>query len=76
MLLDYFLRLPFRSCTLIIEVNLFSFPSSTNRLLGLGSNSASKAFFPGTDAVLSRRIDDKTCVLMISQSGDDYGITI
>ena len=40
------------------------------RLLGLGSTSASKAFFPGSDAVLPRRINENTCVLMISQSGE------
>ena len=45
---------------------------SANKLLGLGSTSASKAFFPGADAVLARRIDKNTCVLMISQSGQTF----
>jgi hypothetical protein len=45
---------------------------SSNKLLGLASASASKAFFPGTDAVLPRRINSKTCVLLISQSGQTF----
>ena len=45
---------------------------SANKLLGLGSTSAFKAFFPGTDTVLPRRINENTCVLMISQSGQTF----
>jgi hypothetical protein len=45
---------------------------SANKLLGLGSSSAFKAFFPGTDTVLPRRINENTCVLMISQSGQTF----
>jgi hypothetical protein len=45
---------------------------SANKLLGLGSSSAGKVFFPGTDSVLPRRIDESTCVLLISQSGQTF----
>lgn len=46
---------------------------SANKLLGLGSDSAGKVFFPGADSILPRRIDKHTCVLLISQSGQTFG---
>lgn len=45
---------------------------SSNKLLGLTSNNAGKVFFPGADTILRRRIDDHTCVLLISQSGQTF----
>jgi len=46
---------------------------SANKLLGLGdSGSAGKVFFPGADHVLTRRIDEYTCALLISQSGQTF----
>jgi hypothetical protein len=45
---------------------------SVCRLLGLGSDSASKVYFSGADDVLSRRIDSHTCALLISQSGQTF----
>lgn len=46
---------------------------SSNKLLGLGKDTPGKVFFPGTDQVLKRRIDDYTCCLLISQSGQTFG---
>ena len=46
---------------------------SSNKLLGLGKDTPGKVFFPGTDQVLQRRIDDFTCALLISQSGQTFG---
>jgi hypothetical protein len=46
---------------------------SSNKLLGLGKDTPGKVFFPGTDQVLQRRIDDHTCALLISQSGQTFG---
>ena len=34
--------------------------------------SPDKVFFPGTDAILPRRIDSNTCVLLVSQSGQTF----
>lgn len=45
---------------------------SANKLLGLADDAPGKVFFPGTDAVLSRRIDEYTCALLISQSGQTF----
>lgn len=45
---------------------------SSNKLLGLESNSPGKVFFPGADQILSRRIDSRTCVMLISQSGQTF----
>ncbi|CAM9560313.1 unnamed protein product, partial [Ectocarpus fasciculatus] len=45
---------------------------SSNKLLGLTSNNAGKVFFPGADTILRRRIDEHTCVLLISQSGQTF----
>lgn len=46
---------------------------SSNKLLGLGKDTPGRVFFPGTDQVLARRIDEYTCVLLISQSGQTFG---
>lgn len=46
---------------------------SSNKLLGLGKDTPGKVFFPGTDQVLKRRIDNFTCALLISQSGQTFG---
>ena len=45
---------------------------SANKLLGIADDAAGKVFFPGTDAVMRRRIDDHTCALLISQSGQTF----
>jgi hypothetical protein len=45
---------------------------SSNKLLGLTSDNSGKVFFPGADSILRRRIDDHTCVLLISQSGQTF----
>jgi len=45
---------------------------SANKLLGLADDAPGKVFFPGTDAVLPRRIDNHTCALLISQSGQTF----
>lgn len=47
--------------------------TSTNKLIGFGDDHPSQVFFPAADEVLSRRIDPKrTCVLLISQSGQTF----
>jgi hypothetical protein len=45
---------------------------SSNKLIGVGDENASKVFFPGSDEILQRRIDSNTCVLLISQSGQTF----
>jgi hypothetical protein len=45
---------------------------SSNKLVGVGDENASKVFFPGSDEILQRRIDANTCVLLISQSGQTF----
>jgi hypothetical protein len=45
---------------------------SANKLLGLADDAPGKVFFPGTDAVLPRRIDNYTCALLVSQSGQTF----
>jgi hypothetical protein len=45
---------------------------SANKLLGIADDAAGKVFFPGTDAILRRRIDKHTCALLISQSGQTF----
>jgi hypothetical protein len=45
---------------------------STNKLLHLGSDNPAKVFFTGSNTILPRRIDQNTCVLLISQSGQTF----
>ncbi len=45
---------------------------SANKLLGFGDDNPSRVFFPGADDLLARRIDENTCVLLISQSGQTF----
>jgi glucosamine 6-phosphate synthetase-like amidotransferase/phosphosugar isomerase protein len=45
---------------------------SSNKLLGLGKNNPTSVFFSGADGVLERRITSRTCVLLISQSGQTF----
>ncbi len=45
---------------------------SANKLLGIGTDAAGKVFFPGSDQVMRRRIDKRTCVMLISQSGQTF----
>lgn len=41
-------------------------------MLGLGDDDSSKVFFPISEGHLERRIDSRTCVLLISQSGQTF----
>ena len=45
---------------------------SANKLLGLGCENADKVYFPGSDEILSRRLDSSTCAILISQSGQTF----
>jgi hypothetical protein len=45
---------------------------STNKLLGLGDHDAQKVFFPGCDKNYEQNIDEYTCALLISQSGQTF----
>lgn len=45
---------------------------SSNKLLGLGEHSAGKVFFAGADNIPMRRINEYTCCLLISQSGQTF----
>jgi len=56
--------------TLFPQLNIVTV--SANKLLGLADDAPGKVFFPGTDAVLPRRIDKFTCALLISQSGQTF----
>jgi len=56
--------------TLFPQLNIVTV--SANKLLGLADDAPGKVFFPGTDAVLPRRIDKYTCALLISQSGQTF----
>eukprot|EP01038_Epipyxis_sp_PR26KG_P011709 gene11709-15674_t len=46
--------------------------TSSNKMLGLDNNNPTKVFFPGSDEVSSSKIDDFTCALLISQSGQTF----
>jgi hypothetical protein len=56
--------------TIFPQLNILTV--SANKLLGLADDAAGKVFFPGTDAIMKRRIDDYTCALLISQSGQTF----
>jgi hypothetical protein len=43
-----------------------------DRLIGLDNPNPSKVLFSGVDAVKERRLDNFTCVLLISQSGQTF----
>jgi hypothetical protein len=56
--------------TIFPQLNILTV--SANKLLGLADDAAGKVFFPGTDAIMKRRIDGHTCALLISQSGQTF----
>eukprot|EP00808_Paulinella_micropora_P025691 g57099.t1 len=47
--------------------------TSANKLLDLSCMAPGKVYFPGVDRILKRRINNQTCVLLISQSGQTFG---
>lgn len=46
---------------------------SANKLLHLMTSPSDRVFFPGSPSALDRRIDPRTCILLVSHSGQTFG---